>query len=53
MFGIEVAEVEEAEVQLANIGTVAIINVLEIFAVIFLVDRSIDVLMSKELEDEW
>lgn len=53
MFGIKVAEVEEAEVRLANISTVAIINVLEIFAVILLVDRSIDVLMSKELEDEW
>lgn len=29
------------------------VNILEIFAVIFLVDRSINVLMSEELEDEW
>lgn len=37
MFGVEVAEVEEVE----------------IFPVIPLVDRSINVLMSEELEDEW
>lgn len=53
VFRVEVAKVEEAEGWLANLGTVAIANVLEIFSVILLVDRSINVLMSKELEHEW
>lgn len=53
MFGVEVAEVEEAEGCLAKVGAMAIVNVLEIFPVIPLVDRSINVLMSEELEDEW
>lgn len=53
MFRIEVAEIEQAEGWSANVGVVAIVNVLEIFAVIFLVDRSVNVLMSEELEDQW
>lgn len=53
MSRIEVAEIEEAGGWSANVGVVAIVNVLEIFAVIFLVDRSVNVLMSEELEDQW
>lgn len=53
MFGIEVAEVEEAGNSSAEVGAVAVVNILEIFTVILLVDRSINVLVSEELENEW
>ena len=53
VFGIQVAEVEEAGDRSANIRGLLIVNVLEIFAVILLVDHPINVLMSEELEDEW
>lgn len=53
MFGIQAAEVEEAGDRSANIRVLLIVNVLEIFAVILLVDHPINVLMSEELEDEW
>lgn len=53
MFGIQVAEVEEAGDRSANVRVLLVVNVLEIFAVILLVDHPINVLMSEELEDEW
>lgn len=53
MFGIEVAEVEEAERWSANIGAVAVVDVLEVFAVVFLINCSVNVLVSEEFEDEW
>lgn len=53
MFRVEVAEVEKAGCRSAKIGVVVAINILEIFAIILLVDRSINILVSKELEDKW
>ena len=53
MFGIEVAEVEEAGSRSANVGVETFANILEVFSVILLVHRLINVLMSEELEDEW
>lgn len=53
MFGIEVAEVEEPRCWSANVGVMAAVSILEIFAVILLINGSINVLMSEELEDEW
>ena len=48
------AKVEEAGDLSASVNLVVLIgNVLEILAVILLVDRFINVLMSEEFEDEW
>ena len=47
------AEIEEAGDWSANIRVLLIVNVLEILAVILLVDHPINVLMSEELQDEW
>lgn len=52
MFGIQKAEVKETEDWSANVEAVLIVNVLEIFTVILLVDSSINVLMSEQLENE-
>ena len=52
MFGIEVAEIEEASGWSAYVWAVAIVNGLEVFAVILMVDRFIDVLVSEELEEK-
>lgn len=46
------AEVKKTEDWSANVKAVLFVNVLEIFTVILLVDRSINVLMSEELEDK-
>ena len=53
MFAIQMAEVEEAGDQSANIRILLIVHVLEIFAVILLVDHPINVLVSEKFEDEW
>ena len=47
------AEIEKAGDRSANIRVLLIVNVLEILAVILLVDHPINVLMSEELQDEW
>lgn len=52
MFRIEMAEVEEAVICQKGGLTTKVIDLLKVFAVVPLIDRSIHVLMSEVLEDE-
>ena len=48
------AKVEEAAIRSVMEGGMAgKQNILEVFAVVFLVDRSINILMGEKLEDKW